>query len=73
MRPDGMITIQLLGDVPAGGRTPTEIAREIEERIARYKRGARVTVAVVAAQSITVTVLGEVLAPGNLPRSRRRA
>lgn len=70
VRPDGMITIQLLGDVPAAGRTPDEVAREIEERISRYKRGARVTVAVVRANSISVTVLGEVGAPTSLSLGR---
>jgi polysaccharide export outer membrane protein len=63
VRPDGMITIQLIGDVQAAGRTPNEIAGEIEERIGRYKRGARVTVAVSKAESSAVTVLGEVRAP----------
>ena len=70
VRPDGMITIQLLGDVPAAGRTTEEIAAEIEERISRYKRGARVTVAVVQAGSITVTLLGEVGRPSNLAITR---
>lgn len=67
VRPDGMITIQLIGDVPAAGRTPDEIAAEIEERIGRYKRGARATVSVDKAQSTAVTVLGEVGRPGAFP------
>jgi polysaccharide export outer membrane protein len=70
VRPDGMITIQLLGDVPAAGRTTDEVAAEIEERISRYKRGARVSVAVAQAASITVTVLGEVGRPTNLAITR---
>jgi polysaccharide export outer membrane protein len=65
VRPDGAITIQLIGDVPAAGRTPDEVARDVEERIGRFKRGARATVAVVSAQSMSVTVLGEVKAPGS--------
>lgn len=65
VRPDGMITIQLIGDVPAAGRTPDEISRDVEERIGRFKRGARATVAVVTAQSSAVTVLGEVKSPGS--------
>jgi len=64
VRPDGMITIQLIGDVQAARRTPNEIAGEIEERIGRYKRGARATVAVAKAESSAVTVLGEVRVPG---------
>jgi polysaccharide export outer membrane protein len=62
--PDGRITVQLIGEVEAAGRTPDQIAAEIEERIGRYKRGARVTVAVANAQSSAVTVLGEVRSPG---------
>jgi len=64
VRPDGRITIQLIGEVEASGRTPDQIAAEIEERIGRYKRGARVTVAVGHAESSAVTVLGEVRNPG---------
>jgi polysaccharide export outer membrane protein len=67
VRPDGKITIQLIGDVQAGGRTPLEIGVEIEERIARFKRGARATVAVTAAASSSITVLGEVRGPGTFP------
>jgi len=67
VRPDGLITIQLIGDVQAAGRTPNEIASEVEERIGRYKRGARVTVAVSKAESSTVTVLGEVRTPSRFP------
>ena len=64
VRPDGMITIQLVGDVPASGRTLREIASDIQDRISKFKRGASVTVALNNAQSSAVTVLGEVKAPG---------
>lgn len=70
VRPDGKITIQLIGDVQAAGRTPHEIAAEIEERIGRYKRGARATVAVTQAVSSAITVLGEVRRPGTFPISK---
>ena len=45
--PDGKITVGLIGDVQAGGRTMEEIAREIEQRVGRFKRGAQATVALV--------------------------
>jgi polysaccharide export outer membrane protein len=67
VRPDGMITVELVGDVPAAGRTPEEIARDLEARIARFKRGAKATVSVVAANSTAVTVLGEVRRPSRFP------
>jgi len=67
VRPDGMLSIQLLGDVPAGGRTLPEIASDIEQRISRYKRDARVTVILEAAESTAITLLGEVNRPSSFP------
>ena len=45
VRPDGMISVDLVGDIPAAGRTTEEIAADVEARIGRFKRDARVTVA----------------------------
>jgi len=64
VRPDGMISVDLIGDVKASGRPVTEISKEIQERIGRYKRDARATLAVVMARSNQVTVFGEVVTPG---------
>ena len=64
VRPDGMISIDLIGDVQASGRTVEQIAREIEQRVARFKRDARATVSVSSSQSMAVTVFGEVRDPG---------
>jgi len=71
VRPDGMITVQLIGDVQAGGRTTTEIASDIESRISRFKRGAVVTVALASAQSAQITVLGEVRRPASFALTRQ--
>ncbi len=70
VRPDGMISLDLIGDVPAGGRTIDEIAADIEQRISRFKRDASVTVALRAAASTDITVLGEVRAPNTFPLTR---
>ena len=67
VRPDGMISIDLVGDVPAGGRTVEEIAQDVQNRIARYKRGAVVTVSVKSATSTSITLLGEVRANRAFP------
>ncbi|MBY0398920.1 polysaccharide export protein [Myxococcota bacterium] len=67
VRPDGMISIDLIGDVRAAGLTPEQIARSIEEKILRFKRDASVNVAVVDSPSQFVTVYGEVGAPGTFP------
>lgn len=70
VRPDGMISIELIGDVQAAGRTPSEIAAEIQERISKYKRNASVTVSLAAVASPTVTIFGQVNSPGVFPLSR---
>lgn len=67
VRPDGMISIDLIGDVPASGRTIAQISADVEQRIARFKRGATVTIFLHMASSNAVTVLGEVRSPQNFP------
>lgn len=67
VRPDGMISIDLIGDVPAGGRSVSEIAADVEQRIARFKRGASVTISLRVAASNSITVLGEVRTPQSFP------
>jgi polysaccharide biosynthesis/export protein len=71
VRPDGMITVQLVGDVPAGGRTTEQIAKDIENRISRFKRGALVTVSLMGAESPVITVFGEVRNPSTFPLTRQ--
>lgn len=70
VRPDGMISFDLVGDVPATGRTLDEIAQDIQTKIEQYKRGARVTVALAGSLSSSITILGEVKQPSNFPLDR---
>jgi polysaccharide export outer membrane protein len=67
VRPDGMISMDLIGDVPAIGRTIDEISADIESRISRFKRDASVTVMLASALSTEVTVFGEVRGPSAFP------
>jgi polysaccharide export outer membrane protein len=60
VRPDGMISVDLVGDIPAAGRTTEEVAHDIQTRISRFKRDANVTVALQQSLSTEITVLGEV-------------
>ena len=70
VRPDGMISIDLIGDLPASGRTTEEVGSDIEQRISRFKRNARVTVALAQSLSAQITVLGEVSRPSTFPLER---
>ncbi len=46
VRPDGMITVPVIGDVAAAGRTPEEIASDIREHLSKYIRSPQVAVSV---------------------------
>lgn len=44
VRPDGFISVPLVGDVLAGGRTPNEIAADTEAKLAQYIRTPKVSI-----------------------------
>ena len=44
IRPDGKISLPLAGDVMAAGRTPEQLSREIEKKLASYLKNPTVTV-----------------------------
>jgi polysaccharide export outer membrane protein len=61
VRPDGTITMPLIGDIPASGRTPSELQKEIAAKLSSYVReGAAVSVAVTEVNSYRFTVGGNV-------------
>ncbi len=69
VRPDGRVTIPLLGEIEAAGRTPEEIADEITRGLARFVNAPRVTVGVSQAASARVYVIGQVVRAGEVPLS----
>lgn len=44
IRPDGKISLPLVGDVMAAGREPEELARDIEEKLSNYVKKPNVTI-----------------------------
>ena len=46
VRPDGKISVPLVGDVEAGGRTTADVGAEIKSRLAQFIRDPQVTVIV---------------------------
>lgn len=70
VRPDGKISVELIGDVPAAGRTTDEIAAEITQRMEQYRQAPSVSVSLVEPSSTTVSVIGEVKAPGSFALDR---
>jgi polysaccharide export outer membrane protein len=62
VRPDGIITVPLVGDVQAAGRTPSDIQKDVLNRLKEYVRDEQlvVSVAVAAVNSYHFTVSGNV-------------
>ena len=67
IRPDGKITLPLVGDVAAAGRTSVELRDAIAASLEEYIAKPVVTVIVTEATPQVVYVTGEVLKPGALP------
>lgn len=64
IRPDGTITMPLVGDVKAGGETPTALKATIKAKLGDFVKGAEITVALKAWRSYRFTVQGEVARTG---------
>lgn len=71
VRPDGMITVPLIGDLPAAGRVPSELARSLVSGFDRFVESPRVTVSVTQATSARIYVVGQMVRPGEFPLSGR--
>ena len=70
VRPDGRISIPLVPDIDAAGRAPTQLAREMEERLRRFVIEPNVTVIVrsfVGTSAQQIRVIGEATQPRAIP------
>lgn len=64
VRPDGMISMALLGDVQASGSTAKQLSEQIESKLKKYIQSPNVTVEVSQIHSKVVYVIGEVSKKG---------
>lgn len=64
VRPDGMISLPLIGDVKAAGRSADQIRAAITEKLREYQQTVVVSVIVQGVNSYKVFILGEVFRPG---------
>lgn len=70
VRPDGRISVPLIEDLQAAGKTPTQLARDIEQRLKKYVQDPVVTVIVNSFNgpySSQVRVIGEAVHPQAIP------
>ena len=67
VRPDGRISLPLIGDVVAVSRTSTQLTEEISTRLKAYMENPTVSIVVKEVNSYAIFVLGEVVKPGRYP------
>jgi polysaccharide export outer membrane protein len=67
VRPDGKISLQLVGEVQAAGLTPEQLSASITEGLSKYMTKPEVTVGVRQVNSKKYYISGEVLRPGAYP------
>ncbi|KAF1709998.1 sugar ABC transporter substrate-binding protein [Pseudoxanthomonas kalamensis DSM 18571] len=71
VRPDGMISVPLIGDVAAAGHTPSEVGQSIQEKLAAYVRDPQVAVILTELRSheylSRIRVTGAVRQPVSIP------
>jgi len=67
VRPDGNISLPLVGDVHAAGLTPTELKNDLESRFSKFLTDPSVSVIVAEIRSQRINVLGQVMRPGTYP------
>ena len=66
VRPDGKVSIPLVEDIPCAGKTPTQLARDIEDRLKKYVQDPTVTVIVsgfIGLPSQQIRIVGEATTP----------
>lgn len=69
VRLDGKISLPLIGEVQASGRTPIQLKTDITTKLLAYLSAPDVTVTVLQMNSQKFNVLGRVLKPGSYPLS----
>ena len=67
VRPDGRISMPIIRDIVAVGKTPSQLAEEMTNRLKEYIQSPVVAVSVKEINSSNIFVLGEVTRPGRYP------
>jgi len=67
VRPDGKITLPLIGDIQAGGRTPEQLKKDITEKLSEFLNRPEVMVSVTDIRSKKYYIIGQVNRTGAFP------
>lgn len=67
VRPDGRVSLPLIGDITAVGKTAAELAEVISAKLKEFKENPQVSIVVKEVNSYAIYVLGEVAKPAKYP------
>jgi polysaccharide biosynthesis/export protein len=70
VRPDGRVSMPLVEDITANGKTPSQLAREVEKRLSKYLSSPLVTVMqkqFVGPFNRQIRIIGEAVQPKAIP------
>jgi len=70
VRPDGMITLPLIGEIKASGLTPVQLQDQLTAALEKVVSEPQVTVMVVSVNSLSFNIVGSVLKPGYYPLTK---
>lgn len=70
VRPDGMITLPLIGDIKAAGLTPQQLQDQITTALQKVMSDPQVSVMVASVNSLSFNIMGQVNKPGYYPITR---
>jgi polysaccharide export outer membrane protein len=70
VRSDGRVSLPLINDAEAAGKTPAKLAADLEAALKSVVLNPKVTVVVEESKPLTISVMGEVARPGPMPLER---
>ena len=71
VRPDGKISLPLVGEIRASGKTPPELQAELRSDLAQFVKDPELTVIVAEIRSRRVNIIGQVFHPGAFPLTQQ--
>jgi polysaccharide export outer membrane protein len=66
VRPDGKVTMPLIGDIQAEGLTPARLREQVRQALTSYMNNPDVTITILAVNSKRYTIAGQVMRPGQM-------
>ncbi len=67
VRPDGKITMPLIGDLQAAGLTPERLTAQLKQGLSEFVKQLEITVEIIQVNSKSYSITGEVNRPGRYP------